>query len=320
MIPKFLKEVIFLYTEISYGEYLDTPQCRVSIDNVRMKFSYKYKNYDFEKHEAVTTIDLCSQRLDRLFFHGFEIVWHRCDFFKIGNYVRTCTISGIDPFTGNWSCAVMIGRYTFDNSCKLVAPEIVFDFNPNKVPQDQYTEIFNILKNGALHVTIARYDVAFDFPIPRDHVTLIPNDRQSYKLFRESQKGVTEYQGERSSHNAMKLYDKTKESALAVPVTRCEITVGGDYGKSMEQLFPVLVVLSDLQMDVGFADLPFPVVACLIHPDMIPVLKCKVDHKTWKKYSDMIATHGQRNLTPGSWSDVDRYISSRLSRLKGGIA
>lgn len=156
MIPKFLKEVIFLYTGISYGEYLDTPQCRVSIDNVRMKFSYKYKNYDFEKHEAVTTIDLCSQRLDRLFFHGFEIVWHRCDFFKIGNYVRTCTISGIDPFTGNWSCAVMIGRYTFDNSCKLVAPEIVFDFNPNKVPQDQYTEIFNIDSHGVL--TIIDFD------------------------------------------------------------------------------------------------------------------------------------------------------------------
>ena len=306
-----------MYTGISYGEYLDTPHCRVSIDNVRMKFSYKYKNYDFEKHQAVESIDLYSQAIDRLFFDGCDIVWHRCDFFKIGNYVRTCTISGIDPFTRDWSCAVMIGRYTFDSTCKQVAPEIVFDFNPNKVPEYMFAEIIRRLKDGALHVNITRYDVAFDFPIPRDHVTLIPNDRQGYKLFRDALKGVTEYQGERSNHNAMKLYDKTKESDLTVPVTRCEITVGGDYGKSVELLFPVLVVLGDLQMDTGFVDLPFQVVACLIHPDMIPILKSKVDYKTWKKYSDMIATHGQRNLTPGDWNAVDRYICSRLSLLKG---
>ena len=306
-----------MYTGISYGVFLDTPQCRVSIDNVRMKFSYKYKNFNFEKHQATTSIDLHSKKLDQLFYYGYDIKWSRCDFFKIGNYVRTCTISGIDPFSGAWSCAVMIGRYTFDNTCKQVAPEIVFDFNPNKVPEDKSSEIIKLLKDGALQVSIARYDVAFDFPIPRDHVTLIPNDRQSYKLFRDSQKGVTEYQGERSNHNAMKLYDKTKESFLAVPVTRCEITVGGDYSKSVQQLFPILVVLGDLQVDTGFADLPFPVAACLIHPDMIPVLKNKVDHKTWKKYSDMIATHGQRNLSPGSWNDVDHYICSRLSQLKG---
>lgn len=51
-----------MYTGIPYGEYLDTPHCRVSIDNVRMKFSYKYKNYDFEKHQAIASIDLYSKR------------------------------------------------------------------------------------------------------------------------------------------------------------------------------------------------------------------------------------------------------------------
>lgn len=118
-----------MYTGISYGEYLDTPQCRVSIDNVRLKFSYKYRKYDFEKHQAVDSIDLYSKMVDHLFFNGCDVIWHRCDFFKIGNYVRTCTISGIDPFSGAWSCAVMIGRYTFDSSCKQIAPEIIFDFN-----------------------------------------------------------------------------------------------------------------------------------------------------------------------------------------------
>lgn len=151
----------------------------------------------------------------------------------------------------------MIGRYTFDSTCKQIAPEIVFDFNPNKGPNDVSAEIIKRLRVGSLQVSITRYDVAFDFPLPRDHVTLIPNDRQEYKLFRDSLKGVTEYQGVRSNHNAMKLYDKTRESALAVPVTRCEITVGGDYDKSLQHLLPVLVVLGDLQTDMGFADLPF---------------------------------------------------------------
>jgi hypothetical protein len=83
-----------LYSGIPYGEYLDTPQCRVSIDNVRMKFSYKYKNYDFEKHEAISTIDLYSQKLDRLFYDRCEVKWHSCDFFKIG---IPFTLSAIVP-------------------------------------------------------------------------------------------------------------------------------------------------------------------------------------------------------------------------------
>lgn len=306
-----------MYTGISYGEFLDTPYCRVSIDNVRMKFSYKYKNYDFEKGQAVESINLHSRVIDQLFFDDCDTQWYYCDFFKIGNYNRTCTISGIDPFSGEWSCAVMIGRYTFDSSCKQVAPEIVLDFNPNKVPAYMSTRIIQLLRDGAVGVSISRFDVAFDFPIPRDHITLISNERQSYKQFRESQKGVTEYQGERSNHNAMKLYDKTRESSLPVPVTRCEITISGDYNKSIQPLFPNLVVLGDLQMDMGFADLPFPVVACLLHPDLIPILKQSSDRKTWKKHKDLIATHGQRNLTPGNWNDVDRHIQSQLLRLKG---
>ena len=305
-----------MYSGISYGEYLDTPQCRVSVDNVRLKFSYKYKNYDFGKHEVVQTIDLLSKKLDNMYFDNCDVIWQQCDFFKIGNYNRTCTISGIDPFSGEWSCAVMIGRYTFDSSCKQVAPEIIFDFNPNKVPAYMSTRITQLLRDGAVGVSISRFDVAFDFPIPRDHVTLIPNDRQGYKLFRESQKGVTEYQGERSNHNAMKLYDKTRESSLPVPVTRCEITIDGKYADSIQPLFPSLVVLGELQLDIGFADLPFPVVACLVHPDLIPGLKQSCDRKTWKKYKDMIATHGQRRLTPGNWNDIDRHIRSQLFRMK----
>ncbi len=208
-----------MFTGISYGQHLDTPQCRVSVDNVRMKFTYKNKNYDFNKHEPVASINLLYDRIDSLFYQHCDVVWSKCDFFKIGNYIRTARISGLD-----WSCAVMLGRYTYDNACHQVAPEAVFDFNPNKVPEEWYSRIIFVLSDGAIRSEISRYDVAFDFPMDRGEVTLIPNDRQSYKLFREASKGTTEYQGERSHHAAMKLYDKTKESGLTVPVnfTLCE--------------------------------------------------------------------------------------------------
>lgn len=302
-----------MYTGIPYGRYLDTPRCRVSVDNVRMKFSYKYKSYDFQKHEATTAIDIYSERIDRLFYQHCDIKWSRCDFFKIGNYVRTCTIAG-----ENWSCAVMFGRYTFDNTCKLVAPEIVFDVNPNKVPQDWVSCIVGTLRDGCLKCEIVRYDVAFDFPLDREAVTLIPNDRQSYKLFKEASKGVTEYQGERSHHNAMKLYDKTKESGLREPVTRCEITVDGGYRDSMEKLFPSLAVFSDMQLDTDFEELPFEVMACLIHPDLIPRLKTSSSANTWRKYRTMLSTYGSTALNPGNWTAVDEFITGTLFWLKGG--
>lgn len=309
-----------MYSGISYGEYLDTPQCRVSVDNVRMKFSYKYKTYDFEKRQIETSVDLLCHRLNWLYFDNCEVNWKTCDYYKIGNYAKICSIAGIDPFSGAWSCAVMIGRYVPIKGNKRVAPEIVFDFNPNKVPESRYVQIINCLRDGALHVSISRYDVAFDFPVSREQVILIRNDRQGYRLFSEVQKGVTEYQGERSHHNAMKLYDKTKESGLTVPVTRCEITVEGDYEKSIEQLFPNLIVLGNLQLNMDFETLPFAVKACLLHPDLMPMLKQSVDPKTYRRYRNMIADNSQQKLTPDNWDSVDQYISSSLTRLIGGVA
>ncbi len=304
-----------MYTGISYGRYLDTPRCRVSLDNVRMKFSYKYKSYDFQRHEATTAIDLYSQRIDELFYQHCEIKWSRCDFFKIGNYTRTCTISG-----ETWSCAAMFGRYCYDNACKLVAPEIVFDFNPNKVPADWLSSIICILRDGSLKVEIVRYDVAFDFPISREDVTLLANDRQSYKLFREASKGITEYQGDRSSHNAMKLYDKTKESGLSVPVTRCEITVGSGFHGSMQKLFPSLTVFADMQLDTEFAKLPFQVMACIQYPDLIPQLKASVSPNTWRQFKGMLSTYGNAALAPDNWKEVDRFLADTLAWLRGGAA
>lgn len=316
-----------MYRGIPYGQYLDTPRCRVSIDNLRMKFSYKGKAYDFERKEVVAAIDYYTHAINHLFFDHCDTAWSYCDFFKIGKYARTCTISCTD-----WSCAVLFGRYGVSEGytdpdtgevipgSKSTFPEIVLDANPNKVPHDWLTKIIGLLRDGALSVEIVRYDVAFDFPVERDAVTLIPNDRQSYKLFREKTKGTTEYQGERSTHAAMKLYDKTKESDLPVPVTRCELTVKGDYSESLSKLLPKLTTFADKQLDTDFADLPFPVKACILHPDLIPELQKSVNRNTWGKYKIMIAANSTAELAPDNWKDIDRFIRSTLADLKGGVA
>lgn len=139
-----------MYSGIPYGQYLDTPNCRVSIDNVRLKFSYKYKNYDFDKHEATTSIDLYSAYIDKL--------------------------------------------------------------------------------------------------------------------------------------------------------------------------FPSLTTYANLQLGTDFAELPFPVKACLAHPDLIPMLKTSVHPNTWRSYKAMLTTYGSTALAPGNWQEVDRFVHMTLHKLKGGAA
>ena len=110
---------------------------------------------------------------------------------------------------------MLFGRYCYDSSCKQIAPEAVFDFNPNKVPLEILQQVIARLRGPALIVELVRFDIAFDSPCKREAVTLVQDQRRSYRLFRE--KGaITEYQGARSSHGSLKLYDKTKESAFLV--------------------------------------------------------------------------------------------------------
>ncbi|MDY3282797.1 hypothetical protein [Dysosmobacter sp.] len=301
-----------MYSGIPYGAFYDDPYCRVSVDNVRMKFTYKYKGFDHDKREPVLAVDRCCSHLERLFYRGYEVAFSSAEF-RIGKYEHTCTIKGLD-----WSCAVMVGRYTYDSSCRQTAPEAVFDFNPNKVPRDCIDVVVQILSEGCVKREIVRYDVAFDFPVSREEVTLIRNSRQCYRQFWDASKGLTEYQGERSAHNAMKLYDKTKECGLSVPVTRCEITVGGDYKRSLRDLFPSLNVFAGVQLDVDAVSLPFQVLACIKHPDLIPALKASCSSNTWRKYHDLIDSCGNSALSPDDWKAVDRFVSATLRELERG--
>lgn len=303
-----------MFCGIPYGLYLDTDTCRVSIDNIRLKFEYKYNNYDFDHRQTVTSVDLISHLLDNQFFVGLEVVWNRLDFFRIGNYCRTCTISSLD-----WSFAVMIGRYCFDNSCKQIAPEAVMDFNPNKVPLDVMQRFVSLLKESALSVTIQRFDVAFDYALPRAEVRLIEDKAKGYRFFRE-QGAVTEYQGKRSKHSALKLYDKTKESELSVPVTRCEVTVERSAYKSVSDVYPDLFYYGAEQLDVTFGDLPFEVKACILHPDLIEVLRSSCNRHTFQKHIGVVRNYGNKSLVPTNWLEIDRFIHSALTTYTKGVA
>lgn len=304
-----------MYEGIPYGRYLDTSVCRVSIDNIRLKFTYKYQNYSYEQHCSVPSIDKISCLIDGMFFNNCDTTWSYRDFFKIGSYCRTCSISG-----NGWSCAVLFGRYCFDNSCKLIAPEAVFDFNPNKVPDDVSFQIIHILRDSALSSSLSRFDVAFDFPIPRDEIHLVRDDlRRSYRLFLEGG-AKTEYLGARSSHGSLKLYDKSKESELSCDVTRCEITVARDFVNSLSSVFPKLYLFDSMQLDLSFSYLPFPVQACILHPDMFDILRASCDPKTFRKYRGMIDTYGSCLLVPPCWPEIDRFVRSAvISYVKGCV-
>lgn len=303
-----------MFCGIPYGLYLDTDTCRVSIDNIRLKFEYKYNNYDFDHRHTVTSVDLISQQLDNQFFTGLEVVWNRIDFFRIGNYCRTCTIKTLD-----WSVSVMLGRYCFDNACKQVAPEAVMDFNPNKVPLDIIQRIVSLLRGSALSVAVQRFDVAFDYALPREEVRLIEDKKKSYRYFRE--KGaITEYQGNRSTHGALKLYDKTKESKLPVPVTRCEITVERSAYKSVVDVYPDLFYYGAEQLDVTFGGLPFEVKAPILHPDLIEVLRSSCNRHTFQKHISKVKEYGKISLVPTNWLEIDRFIHSALTIYTKGVA
>ncbi len=302
-----------MYSGIPYGDFCDLSGCRVSIDNVRMKFAYKAKRFDFEAQQTVDTLDQLRSRINGLFYQGCDTSYKSCDFFRIGNYAGTFTISGED-----WSCAVLMGRYTFDTSVKQIAPEAVFDFNPNKVPSEVVSEILRRLKDGARKIQVVRYDIAFDFPIDRGEVFMVKNNRQCYRRF-EDRGAVTEYQGERSHHKATKVYDKTKEHGLSSPVTRCEITVDGDFRESLATIFPTLYSFTNYQLDTGFQDLPFQVQACIIHPDLLPLLLNTGDSKTRKKYKAILETTVGQLISPEEWKTVDRFARNTLIQYKKAV-
>ena len=105
------------------------------------------------------------------------------------------------------------------------------EFNPNKVGQCRelrwvYNLCFDACGGKPFRVSVRRWDLAVDLPGERGEFELL-KDGRLYEELRRSASDRTQYLGRRNSPGRCKLYNKTLESNLSVPVTRLELTLDG---------------------------------------------------------------------------------------------
>ena len=119
----------------------------------------------------------------------------------------------------------------------------------------------------------------------------------------------------RQHHGAIKLYDKGAE--LGHPefnVTRCEMTIDPKRFKSVKDLFPEIRTTAPLELTLGFSELPFPVQAVILHPELADILKASCSPNTWRKHKAMIESYGKTyyTLTDDQFREIDTYVRKRL--------
>lgn len=286
-----------------------------SIDSVRMKYSYSRKSYDQERSESVNTIDAVLRDLTStgLYMERLFDIHHMQSNFRIGNYAHTVVYDLAD---GN-SFAVMVGRYSYDSGDKQMACEAVVDFNPNKVTPRAWKRVLGILASRANSVTVHRFDLAMDFPVLRDTLQLVQRPGSTYSKYVGTDGAITEYNGNRSQHSAVKLYDKAKELDLDAPMTRLEITISREKFKNVHQLIPSIQSLAPLELSLCLDELPFEVQAVIIHPDLYERLRASTSRNTWAKYKKLIQSYGGAMFTiPEDQLDqIDKYVREYIAIL-----
>ena len=291
-----------------------------SNDSVRVKFTYSKTHFDFDTKQRSDTLDHLLGNLTgtgRWMAGRYDIRTSESSF-RIGNYQHTVQYTLPD---GN-SFAVLAGRHTFDSSMKQVAPEIVLDFNPNKIPENIWREIADLLAPTAQEISVQRFDLALDFPIKRDRLQLVQRPGSGYQKFVAKDGAITEYTGERSHHAAVKLYDKSADLGAELDCTRLEITIDPGKFKSVNGLFPEVLSLAPLEVTMDFDSLPFSVKAVILHPDLYECLKASVNRNTWAKYKKQLdeyeACAGRDNSTrlalpQDQCMQIDLYVRECLS-------
>ena len=126
-----------------------------------------------------------------------------------------------EPFT-----SLTLGVGHFNQGCSLDERKGFIDFNPNKCPD----YAFDFVSSFAYALTLKRFDLAVDVPESIKNFVLI-NDLRSRKSI-IGRFGSTFYLGSKGSPGHFKMYDKTKESSLSFPLTRCELTCDGSWSPS----------------------------------------------------------------------------------------
>lgn len=308
-----------------YSNPLILDRVIASVDSVRLKYTYRRMICNPETGERYDMLVYLMNRLTSLsFWMTGEVDMTTYESrFKLGNYMYTVNYTCLNGA----SFAVLVGRYnTADKSVGLafdpvnrVTYDVVMDFNPNKVPESAWRAVAEILAPLALSVSVVRYDLALDFPVARQDLQLVQRPGSGYQCFIDPSGVKTEYTGRRSQHGAIKLYDKAAElEHPEVNLTRCEITIDPKKFKSTKELFPTIKTQAPVELSMDFADLPFPVQAVILHPDLHDLLKKKTSPNTWRKYKAMIQDYGQTYHSPTDeqFKEIDRYVRTRLQALK----
>ena len=146
----------------------------------------------------------------------------------------TCWTSKIRP--GGWyelwnfsfgDSSVSVGIGFMNGSCKVDMHRAFVEFNPNKLGSDQrFVKLLDFMKPHVAHADVKRFDLAMDVPRPRNDLR-VTKDGRMYAAYVSN--GLTEYLGRRNSDGFVKVYDKSAESDLSVPLTRIELTASGEW-------------------------------------------------------------------------------------------
>ena len=296
-----------------------------SFDKIRIKYTYKKTSFlNVEEKPGVfarkrcDTIDHLSRilRSPSLWMNGqFEIDPVRESRFKLGNYTHTITyrLPSDDTFS------VLIGRYCCDVTAKGVAPEIILELNPNKIPTEIWQQVSTILAAYATKINVQRFDIAMDFPIKRNQLMLMQRPRSKYQKVVSPTGAITEYTGERSDHGATKLYDKAAELGLPDHAcTRCELTIEPQKFSGIIKHFPSILTLAPVDLDLDFSSLPYEVKSVILYPELLPVLKQSVSRDTFAKFKKQIHAYGQTYFAPtdDQAAAIDQYIRDSLVKFK----
>ena len=107
--------------------------------------------------------------------------------------------------------------------------EGMLEFNPTKTfPSPQLRYLYELLEREmCVELELVRWDFATDYPLERESVILLRDQRKYGVQLSES---LTEYAGRRNAGGFVKVYDKAAErradgEAVIGPITRVEVTV-----------------------------------------------------------------------------------------------
>lgn len=204
-----------------------------SIDKLLLDFKLRYRSGG---EWAAGFLSFLSNDLSVFFDH-----WTTS---RIGTYREQFSI---DCGDGN-SFWVGVG---LNEGAGRVINRVRLEFNPNKVANCYiFTLVFNrLFSMAAGPPMVVRFDLAVDFPVLRSDCWLL-KDRRMLEEIRKSDEDRTQYLGERNKPGRCKLYNKALESKLNHPLSRLEITIGGD-AIAYEQVlavWPQVMIWDDLQM------------------------------------------------------------------------